>query len=170
MVRYTLTNHTFRILLRLVAFSLLVGSGAILLWAFRDPAPPTLEMVEPNAVPQRAMTARASVTRPLNDFAPVWQRRLEAPLYAPLPGTSPRKDRTTLKKNKRSAPLGLRLIGTLLESGKSLAMLADADGNIHLRGVGETFNLESGIVEVDRIELQQVTLSIDDRTLTLKMQ
>ena len=147
-----------------------MGSAIVLVCAFRDPAPLSITTAELDAPPRPALATQVSVTRPLDDFAPLWQRRLGAPLNAPLQISSPRKRRTTTKRNKNRVQRGLRLIGTVLETGRSVAMFADANGNIHLRSVGDTLDMDSGSAQVDRIELEQVTLLLDESTLVLEMQ
>jgi hypothetical protein len=126
-----------------------------------------------SAMPPRANAAvGASVTRPLDDFAALWRRRLASPLYEPppvKPVETIRQVPTAKKKNKQER-LALRLIGTVLESGQSQAIVADSRGNIVLRGVGETLKMATGSGRVERIELNQVTLSLGDDTLILKMQ
>lgn len=164
------TNQTIRLLLRTVACALLLASGTLLWQSFGETPPLSASSGEQAKLPQSSETARASVTRPLAEFELVWQRKLGDPLYPMTKvAETPTKKRTTSKRTRKKAPPGLRLIGTVLESGRSLAMLADASGDIHVRGVGEKLDLTAGEAQIDRIELQQVELSIGGRPMTLKM-
>jgi hypothetical protein len=84
--------------------------------------------------------------------------------------TKPKKDRAAQRRNRNKVLAQVRLIGTVLESGRSLAVLADATGDIHLCGVGEVFAFGSDRAEVESIDFQKVSLSVDGKLLTLRMQ
>lgn len=120
------------------------------------------------------------MTRALSEFDSISQRQLGGPLYDPPPEEPieppSEPEPTTVvepappprKKNRRKKA-GLRVIGTLIEAGRSMAIIANAEGNIQLCGEGESIETAAGEGQVEKIELDEITLSLDDETLTLKM-
>ena len=143
----------------------------MLIWAFREPVSPGLDVTESASTRQESAPTSTHVTRPLSDFAAVWERPLAAPLYDTAIETKPaKKKRPKSRRNKNNVVSGVRLVGTVLESGRSLAVLADSSGHIHLRGVGEAVDLDSGMAEVESIEFQKVSLTVNGKLLTLSMQ
>ena len=170
------THQTTRRLLGLVALVQLVASVFVLWRAFCEPNLRKVSEVDDRAARPRSV-ADASFTRELDEFDPLFQRSLGAPLYdsptpkqAPPPRQEPKpKLRPTLPpKQPRPTDAGLRVIGTVIESGKSLAIFADTNGSIQLRGEGDSIETSTGSAKIDRIELRQVSISFEDETLTLK--
>lgn len=148
----------------------------MILWrAFCRPALPAIAANDTEAAIPRTST-NAHITRGLDEFAPLFERSLGAPLYDPPPAKKMpqekepkvvRKNNSPKKENRRAA-VGLRVIGTMIEARRSLAILVDADGRIQLRGEGDSIETPVGEGQVDKIELKQVTISLEHDTLTLK--
>jgi len=61
------------------------------------------------------------------------------------------------------APLAIKLVGTIVESGHSRAAFVEPDGKTRLVGVGQT----CGGAQVLRIETDSVTVRYLDKELTL---
>jgi len=164
-----------RWLLRSAAIMLLVLSVAIVVWAFQSPQLVRVPGSE-FAPAGRASAARAKIIRspPLNDFAKVWRKELRQPLYDPPPTTrqpNRKKNRGPSKGRKSDSQLavgGVQLMGTMLEDGRSKAIFMNSNGEVDVKGDGETLELVAG-VRVDRIELERVTVSNQGRLTTLQL-
>ncbi len=65
--------------------------------------------------------------------------------------------------------LGLRLIGTVVEAGRSLAIASDAQGQLDFRGVGDSFQLEPSGVKLVSIASDSVTVSVDGESTTWRL-
>lgn len=159
---------------------MLVASVLILWRAFCTPnlAMAEFEGASP-AIPRTITNAR--FTRELDEFAPLLERPLGAPLYDPTPVvqrppkkiTEPKvvkKDpKPSKNRRRRRAESGLKVIGTALEPGKSVAIIIDSEGSIQLRGEGDSIETPAGVGHVESIGPDEVVVVIDDDTLTLKM-
>ena len=162
-----------RLLIRGAATVLLFSSAALVAWAFQSPV--ALDDRADLVVAKRAAAKKSKLvgSPPLSDFAKVWQIELRRPLYDPPPPAQeekPKKKDPT-KKRRREAVAeggGLRLVGTMLENGRSLAIFTDATGKVDFKGVGETLELAPG-TRVDLIELKQVTISEQGRATVLRL-
>lgn len=172
-------------LYRAVVLTLLVASLSILWLAFRPPKLPSIQALNPETSKDRPSNGM-HFTRPLNEFTDIANRRLGAPLYAPpAPPVEeepededppeeepemPDEETETPDEETEPAPeIGLRVIGTVLEAGRSLAIVADEDGGLQVRGEGEAVETEIGIGEIKRIEYDQITILLEGETQTLKM-
>ena len=165
-----------RLLLRGIAMVLLLSSVDLIAWAFQSPVAlddQASDLVAAN----RSAAHQAKLVRspPLNDFAKFWLTELRRPLYDPPPApkeakTDNKKDSPQKRRRHKSVPEtgGLRLVGTMLEDGRSMAVFTDASGKIELKGVGEALELSPG-TRVDRIELTQVTISEQGRPTVLRL-
>ena len=162
-----------RLLIRGAATVLLLSSAALLAWAFQSTA--AVDDQADRLATRRAASKKTKLvgSPPLKDLAKVWQIELRRPLYDPPPPPkeekAKKKDRT--KKRGRDALAdggGLRLVGTMLENGRSMAIFTDATGKVDFKGVGETLELSPG-ARVDVIELMQVTISEQGRATVLQL-
>lgn len=166
------TNQTNRWLLRLVAIALLCTSVFVLWRAFSTPTLPQIVAKQGGLGFPRSVS-NAHVTRDLDEFAPMLSRSLNAPLYDPPPKESPKPEvkisnEKPRKNISQKVDSDLRVIGTMIEAGRSLAILVDSGGKIQLRGEGDLVEIADGDGRVVKIELRQVTILLDDETLTLK--
>ncbi len=95
---------------------------------------------------------------------------LRRPLVDPPPPTpQPIQPRPTVPASAPPPTLQLTLVGTIIESGKSLAIIADASGAFDVKGVGESLELTPAGVSVKRIESEQVELQFAGKTSTVKL-
>lgn len=147
-------------------------SAALVVWACQSPPTPPREM---RPVPVRpAPSPQSSLTRspPLQDFAPLWDRRLRRPLVDPPLAETNAQQKAPAGQNrrgrKRKTAGGLRLVGTMLDAERSLAVFVNGRGDIDLKGVGETLDLAPG-TRVEQIELTQVTLADGDNRTILEL-
>ena len=98
----------------------------------------------------------------LSAFARLWDVNLRRPLYdSPTPAK-------TLPKPKPPAPLNMRLVGTMIEPGHSMAMFITKGGRIELRRVGQTVAQAKVVtIQADRVKLmyhgREHTLMAKDR-------
>ena len=164
-----------RLLLRAVAITLLLISVAVVAWAVRSPHE-RIGQGGDSAPARRAGTRKAKLVSspPLEDLAGVWGKELRRPLYDPpkAPKKTVPSDKKESKKKRRGggngSEGGLRLVGTMLEDGRSLAVFMNASGEIDLKGVGETLELAPG-TRLDRIDPTEVTVSIQGRATTFRL-
>lgn len=121
--------------------------------------------------------ADTHLTRELTEFSPLFTRALGGPLYdppevvaSPVPQDEiePKDAAPPPKKRKLVRDIEMRVVGTLIESGRSLAILVDSEGRIQLRGEGDALETIAGEAKVARIGLKQVTILVEDDELTLE--
>jgi hypothetical protein len=169
MVTYMSVQRT-RLLIRGAATVLLLSSATLIAWAFQSPV-----AVDDQADLMAAKRVASKKTKlvgspPLKDFAKVWKTELRRPLYDPPP--LPKEDKKDSRKKRRREAVpdagGLRLVGTMLEDGRSMAIFTDATGKVDFKAVGETLDLSPG-ARVDQIELTQVTISEQGRATVLRL-
>lgn len=167
-----MTHRTTRTLLQTTALAFWAASAALVCLAFFPPtlAPPA-EGLAVAATGRNGDVGRRS-ERTLTDFEPLWGKPLRpvnpSPPAPPQPEPLPTKEQVASAAGSSSG-LGVQLIGTVLEKGRSLAVLIDGQGNIVLRAVGETLSGGAEAVRVERIELNRVTLSGESQRVTLHM-
>lgn len=108
-------------------------------------------------------------------LALVWSRPLLGPLVDPLPPpvVSPPEPTVVtplVPREPTRTPLDVRLVGTILEAGRSMALLADSSGRIHLKRSGETIELPAGdTIEVGDILVDQVTVTRRGESVSLTL-
>lgn len=139
----------------------LAGAAALVAaWAIRAPhdrrAAAEVDDVA-RAVRQRSPEPQSL---PLSAFEAVWDLKLQEPLF---PSASAAK---TAAFQPPPPPLGLKLIGTIIEPGRSLAMLSAANEKAELKCVGE----EYGGAEILVIEQDRVMARYNGRSVTLELQ
>jgi len=166
-----------RLLLRLTTLLFAAATVAVVWWVWPsvDETSPT-HMTEQVGEPL-AETAAETTTIATADFDALWDRPLRRPLYDPPPPPQPapvvkRPKPAPRKTEPRPSPppkLDMRLVGTILESGRSMAIVADAAGKIDLKGAGETLDLEPEGVRVESINAESVTVSHNGREQMLKI-
>jgi len=151
---------------------MLLSSAILIAWAVR---PITFDDQADMVIRKRTKpnTTQLVGSPPLKDFAKLWQIELRRPLYDPPPPPKVVKQnkKDPLKKRRRkndADPAGMRLVGTMLESGRSIAIFTDSSGKVDLKGEGEQLDLSPGAT-VDRIELTQVTIFERGRATVMKL-
>lgn len=120
--------------------------------------------------PLQRTPARFAEAPPLDQFAASWHRELQGrsvDLEAePEPEPDAEDQQVTNVAIKR---IRIKLVGTILETGRSKAIFVGPDGKIDLKGVGQNLELTPKGVRVEHIELASVTLSFQGETLTLPL-
>lgn len=166
-------------LLRAVVLTLLIASIFILWRAFQDPTLPPIQALDSGNSASRAASS-VQFTLPLAEFAAITQLQLGAPLHDPpepeedvepeIPDEEPFEEPEMAEEEDPEPPgMGLRVIGTVLEAGRSMAIVADEDGGLQVKGEGEKIETEIGTGEIERIEYDQITILLDGEKQTLTM-
>jgi type II secretory pathway component PulC len=65
--------------------------------------------------------------------------------------------------------LDVTLVGTIIESDQSLAIVADSSGKFDIKGVGESLELSPQGMTVKTIESERVTLQFQGRQSTVEL-
>ena len=99
-------------------------------------------------------------------------RSLRGPLYDPPPPpiAAPQVRPTPRPKPTPTLPpLNLTLVGTIIDSEQSLAIIADAAGNFDVKGVGDSLELTPAGVRIGQIESEVITLEYQGRESTIRL-
>ncbi|MEO1524018.1 MAG: type II secretion system protein N [Planctomycetota bacterium] len=103
-------------------------------------------------------------------------QRLQQTLYDPpkKPKTEPVKpqrpvNETPVVRPPKPPRLDWTLIGTIIDSGNSIAIIADASGKTDIRTLGEEVDLAPPGVLVRKIDSQAVTLEVRGKESTLRL-
>lgn len=94
----------------------------------------------------------------MGENSEVWEKVLRGPLYDPPPPPPP--------EIVPPPPLRLKLLGTIVEPGRSEAIVSTAAGQIEMARVGMTLDKAT----IRTIEDGQITVEYYDQTLTLEPQ
>ena len=147
----------------------MIGSVGAIGWSLSD-------IDDPNVVNDRAPGQQVQPAIPTDRNAPPYDDRIAArslrgPLYDPPPQPAPPVERpkppapvTPIRSN-----LEWTLVGTIIEAGQSLAILADASGKFDVKGIGESLDLVPPGVTLQDIESEQVTLQYQGRKSTVQL-
>ena len=156
--------------LTITTVCLLLFSAAIVLWSVSnvDESSPQ----SPNVQPGHTATSEVSRVPELTIPTAMTQRQLRGPLYdpAPVPASPPKPKPPVVPRPKTGPKLDLILIGTIIESNNSLAIIADANGGFDVKGVGEILELAPDGIVITSIQSEQVTLKHQDKTTTLRLE
>ena len=98
------------------------------------------------------------------DFEPLWDR----PMRGTFIDVSPAPVLPTADASETSLQ-GMRLLGTVIEAGRSLAVFSLAGGQTELRGVGESVG-ESRQIEIVSIQRRQVVVRYIGELVTLTVE
>jgi hypothetical protein len=98
-----------------------------------------------------------SLRSPLDDPPPVPPRRQPPPQVVPT------------KKPIATPQLNFTLLATIIDSQRSLAIIADPSSAFDIKGVGESLALSPEGVSIVRIESDQVTLKHDGKESTINV-
>ena len=128
-------------------------AAAVMIWPL-DEAAPSASWEEPAAITRTAGTQ----IEPMSKYAAIHRRDLRKPLFDVVP--------TTSAKTRTLPPLKVRLTGTAVEEGFSLAMFHTASGELKMVGVGESIEGAEVISITDR----SVTLRYGERPVTLTIE
>ncbi|HBV64125.1 MAG TPA: hypothetical protein DEF45_14010 [Rhodopirellula sp.] len=156
--------------LTLTTTCLLVFSAAIVAWSVSaiDESSPQSANVQRGQVATPKFTHDPELTIP----AGMTKRQLRGPLYDPEPApVSPPKPKPPVVNLPKTVPkLELSLVGTIIESNNSLAIIADANGGFDIKGVGETLELAPDGIVIRSIQSEQVILNHQGKATTLSLE
>ena len=156
--------------LTLATTGLLLFSAAIVLWSVSaiDESSPQSSNLQRGQVAKPKVTQDPDVTIP----AALTKQQLRAPLYDPEPPpVSPTKPKPPAVDIPKTGPrLDWSLIGTIIETNNSLAIIADANGGFDVKGVGETLELAPDGIVITSIQAEQVVLNHQGKTTTLSLE
>jgi type II secretory pathway component PulC len=148
---------------------LLLFSAAIVLWSVStvDESSPQSPSVQLGQVTTPDVSRVPELTIPTTMTA----RQLRGPLYdpEPPPAAPPQPKPPVVPRPKVGPKLDLSLVGTIIEPNNSLAIIADANGEFDVKGVGETLELAPDGLVITSIESEQVTLKHQGKTATLSL-
>lgn len=102
----------------------------------------------------------------------IWQRSLRggfATGRAAAPAAPQPTRRPTPQPKPPKTDLGIRLVGTIVEDGNSIAIATDQSGRLSFQSEGNAFDLEPAGVTLRRITAADVTVSFEGQTLTMKV-
>jgi hypothetical protein len=144
--------------LTLATACLLAFSAAVVFWSVSaiTESTPNSPIVPSREIPDSETTSKSAFAIP----AAMTMRQLRAPLYdtEPDPPSPPKPIRPAAPRPKTVPKLQLTLVGTILESGKSLAIITDINGRFDVKGVGETLEIDPNGIVITNIQAEQVTL------------
>lgn len=134
-----------------------IGAGAWALSGLPDPPPPTNVTVQIGVSPENDdSTLSDSSSNPsllaMKLRGPLEDPRPEPPRQAPPPRVVPPRTVATPKLN-------FTLLATIIDSQKSLAVIADPSAKSDTKGEGESLDLSPQGVSIVRIEANQVILA-----------
>ena len=157
-------------LLYAIAGSCLLGATAAVYWSTSEIAPAAVTV--DRRVNGPAATGGESAPTHTAGVDAVLRRSLRAPLYDPPP--APPKTPANVRPVPRPKPtppprLNLTLVGTIIDPDHSLAIVADADGNFDVKGVGDSLELQPAGVRIGHIEAEVITLQYQGREATIRL-
>lgn len=112
------------------------------------------------------------VTVSKDQFAQRLQKSLydaQKPKPTSTPPTRPAVKPTAPVRPPKPPRLDWLLVGTIIESGKSVAIISDASGKTDIRAAGEEVELEPTGVLVRKIDSEKVTLEVRGKESTLRL-
>ncbi len=168
----SLSVRSLRLWLYLIAGLGVFGAAGMLVWAFRpigDHDGTDLPLPRPRVHPARL----AAVPAP-DDFRQVLSRRLRRPLVDPPPPPPPKpsapKKRSPLAGlfARRPPRLDWRLVGTVTEAGRSVAVLIDRKGAVRVVAEGEALPAPRNAV-LRQVASDRVVVTVGGRQVTLEL-
>lgn len=172
-MRYpAMTPKARRLCLTSLSLLLLVAAVGFVAWAQFQPLP-TLEISATSALPPSNVLPNATPHQPrVHPDNPCWQMALSAQVVEPTEFQPPRTEdvdpidvEPIVQRN-----LEFRLMGIVLEGGKSQAIVSDANRQIDIRGRGESLELHPQGAIVKSISDDSILISFDgiDHALMLE--
>src|SRR5262245_61000951 len=126
-----LSVRTQQTVLNGAAAACLLAVPAVLVWGLMVPARlisdvATASSPETSHTSNVSSTLRPNVPSPQDDA--LWTKRLRRPLFDPPP---------PVVQKKELPPLRVALLGTIIEPGNSMAIVAGPDGNMEYKRLGD---------------------------------
>ncbi len=156
-------------LLSLLAIVALIGAGGAVYWS-------TSDLGSGASASQRDNTAGTELDLSDSDATDSsdWSLALRSPLYDPPPKAepAPRQVPTTKPKTKPPArpSLNMTLVGTIIDSDGSLAIIADQNGKFDVKGEGDSLELSPPGVRIGQIGSETITLEYEGATSTIRLE
>ena len=121
----------------------------------------TVESNSSSGAPESASTYVVIPLPPLKSFTELASRNFRQRLFDPPPPAPPPK--------KEPPPLpSFRLVGTVLNSSRPLAMISDARNHVTLKTLGDHIGPDQNQAVILTIEANSITLKHAGRTITVK--
>jgi len=157
-----------RLLYATAALCLLISAGlwAWVWWPGQSP-PPRF----PHSRSPRLRSTRLIGLPPASQLRELAQTRLRRPLVDPPPKKKPTVSRPSRPRPSiRPLPrLQWRLIGTVLESDRSAAILIDGRGRVRVVRLGQALPETAGASKIEQVEADRVVVSHRGRQVELTM-
>ena len=156
--------------LTLATVCLLVLSAGMVYWSVS--AIDESETVLPGVQPSPTTGSNTTKKTEFKITTTMTQRKLRAPLYDPEPDP-PVSTKPVVPAAPRPKPepkLNLTLVGTIIESDKSLAIIADANGQFDVKGVGDNLEIDPDGIAITNIKSEQVTLTYRGKSTVLMLE
>ena len=167
-----MTPKAQRLCLTSLSLSLVVVAVGFIAWAQLQPLP-TLETASSGILPPgRVRPAATSQQQRIDVNDPCWNMALSAQVNRPgeIETPEPEEFDTIDVEPVVRRDLEFRLMGIVLEAGKSQAIVTDANRQIDIRGRGESLELDPQGAIVKAIREDSILISIDgvDHALMLE--
>ncbi|MEX2672295.1 MAG: hypothetical protein WD294_09325 [Phycisphaeraceae bacterium] len=105
---------------------------------------------------------------PLEALLRVTTRNWRQPLFD-VTETTPEDTQQQAPRPASAVPMTVQLMGTVIEHGRSMALLRKTDGTIAICSEGETVDDSGGPVLVERVEANSVTVHYAGAARTLEL-
>ncbi len=158
-----MTAHRLRSCLWATASVFTLGSVVLWVGVWWYPYETPGTEVGHTAISTDASEVHVAAFPPLSSFQSVWGLDLRRPLYdqPAAPVAAARRPAV-----KRGPPLRVKLAGTVVEPGRSMAMFITKAGKVELKAIGERVDG----AEVLDITQENVSMRYSGRTVDLKLQ
>ena len=156
--------------LMLATVCLMILSAGMVYWSAS--AIDESESVLPSSQPSPTAGSKTTEKTEFKITATMTQRKLRAPLYdpEPAPPVSTKPVAPAPPRPKPEPKLDLTLVGTIIESDKSLAIIADANGQFDVKGVGDILEIAPDGIAIANIKSEQVTLTYLGKSTVLMLE
>lgn len=136
----------------------------------------TVVPIDPLKPPPRVLTTppKSANSLRLADLESAWNRSLQGGFVPADAAPSPTRPPDMIAAPAPMPPspsetLGIRLVGTILESGHNLAIATDRQGRVAYQTEGETFALSPEGILISEIQRDEVRVSYRGQTMTLRI-
>jgi hypothetical protein len=153
--------------LQIAGSGLSVAAVGVLVWSLFWPIEKSPVTVSQPVTQSASRKVQRPVLPTLKQFEPFWKRQMRRPLFDPPPNT-PVASSATVQKPPSS--LGVRLLGTVTEPGRSVAMLMTTRGTIEIKAVGERLGDMPDGAEVVSVNTDRAVLRYHGETISLELE
>jgi len=162
-----MTVRSTRQLLNALAAACAVAAVGVVIWALQPAA-----VAEPSPLKLRTINESSRHEQQTNVTASELLAAASMPLRHPLvdskpqPKTRPQEPQTPVA---RIVTPQFKLVATVIEAGRNVAIISDARGRTDLKGVGEKLQLLPSGASVHEIQPNQVTIEFQGRRIPLQL-